>query len=136
MNRRKIEELIPDAMKFIEEKRKKGELCGKKSQAQEIDRKFKGYIDGMGPSMILAGMRQTICFYSEKKEKADRDRIIQLLEKLLGIESLKNTATNPRMSSEEYRKLRDRLMEGIVALKLALKTFSIAARDEGGNDDD
>lgn len=131
MNRRKIEALIPRAMELIG---KKKELFSGNSNPPKIERKFKGYIDGMGPSIILAGMRQTICFYSEEKENTNRDVILKLLEELLGIENLKDQATNPRMTSIDYRKLRNQLMEGIVALKLALKTFSIEEKGDRNGD--
>ena len=124
MNHRKIEDLIPRAMESI--KNEKELFIGDK-----VKRVYKGYIDGMGPSMILAGMRQTICFYSEEKEKANRQIIIQLLGSLLKIENLTDHAMHITTGSQEYRKLRESLMEGIVALKLALKTFPISDREEG-----
>lgn len=124
MNRENIEKLLHTALEIVVDK--KYEIF----KAGGIESKYSGYIDSFGPAIIQAGVLKTLFFYSKDE---DKKKIVDLIEVLY----LKNTKVQTPATKKFHEVLakelqgknqmqkaviRTRLMEAVIALKLAMKT--------------
>lgn len=129
MNNRRIEKMIVPAMEILKEK-DAGILKNDK-----IPSKFNGHIASFGPSVVQAGMLQTLAFYSrEDGEGKERKKINALIWKILIksrylkesgnkslLDALKDKLSSPDSSERIYWK--NLVLEASVACKLAMRTF-------------
>ena len=129
MNNRRIEKMIVPAMKILTE----GDLGILKDD--KIPSKFNGYIASFGPSVVQAGMLQTLAFYSrDDGEGKERKKINALIRETLIksehleefgnnslFDALKNKLSSPDSSERVYWKTL--VLEASVACKLAMRTF-------------
>ena len=129
MNNRRIEKMIVPAMEILKEK-DTGIL-----KKDTIPSKFNGYIASFGPSVVQAGMLQTLAFYSrDDGEGKERKKINALIRKTLIeseylkksknnslLDALKDKLSSPDSSERIYWKTL--VLEASVACKLAMRTF-------------
>ena len=131
MNNRRIERMIVPAMKLLTE----GDLGILKDG--KIPSKFNGYIASFGPSVVQAGILQTLAFYSrEDGEGKERKKINVFIQRILTDNSIKYLQLSDNKSLFEM--LKDKLnssdsseriywktlvLEASVACKLAMRTF-------------
>ncbi len=135
----KINELIPSAMKAITE-------SGIADSTGLVKKEFKGYIASMGASIIQAGLLATLAFYNSKGEKkADSWKLLNVVFKLIkpSANFLMNTNgsflikyiiehpdykdTNKKQRFVGY--IEEEIMDAIIAIKLALRTFKIEGNE-------
>ena len=132
MNRRRIEKMIPIAMKKIIEANildddKNDKDKGKDKKLPSIS----GYIDSYGPTIIQSGLKSTICFYEKDDSKKKINEIIAGVLKdanLINKDSLKDLINEPNENIDDLKRL---VFEAIVAWKLAAKTFPKGKPEEG-----
>lgn len=129
MNNRRIEKMIVPAMKILME-----EDLGILKDGKILS-KFNGYIASFGPSVVQAGILQTLAFYSrEDGEGKERKKINALIRKtLIKSEYLKESRNNSlfdalkdKLNSSDSSKRtywKTLVLEASVACKLAMRTF-------------
>lgn len=119
MYNKNLEKLIPIALKVIENNKKNMSKDGK------IKSEFNGYFASYGPSVLMAGLKQTVMFYDDK-EKKDKKLVNSIIfnilkemkwdENILSLHDLVLTH-NPLIKS--------RVLEVVTACKLAVRTFEM-----------
>lgn len=114
MPKRNVEKLIPFALEAINEMMK-DKQCN-------IESEFSGYISSFGPSVIMAGLRQTVLFY-EVKEKCVNKLIWNIMGEM-GWQN-KNTSILELVNNDNNLLSKNRVLEVIVACKLAIRTFEL-----------
>lgn len=131
---KRINDLLPHAMKALENS---GLLFSDKSILKEYD----GYVASFPPSVITAGLRATLSFYSDKhkeKEKSvpsntpRRNHILKILYQIYRAnggtlqgaqEDLLAIALHESRSTAELHQLKKDLTDAAVALKLVMRNF-------------
>lgn len=131
MNHRRIEEMIPNAIKVIE--------SVSIAHNGGVDSVYKGYISSFGASIIQSSLLSTVIFFeSEGSEEGDRKLVpkamLELLKKQGKINTQQNIFSeyilevkrnNPEDFETKMRKLKKDLTEVSIALKIALRTFNM-----------
>lgn len=127
MNNRRIEKMIVPAMKVLAQK--DTEILTN----DKIPSKFNGYIASFGPSVVQAGILQTLAFYErEDGEGKDRKKITMFIQKTLQAKypevsgkSLLDTLKGKLSSSDSSERIywKTLILEASVACKLAMRTF-------------
>ncbi len=126
--REKINELIPKAMEAITSSK----IADKDGN---VKKEFKGYIASIGASIIQAGLLPTLAFYQNSSgKKADSFKVLDAIlllikqnwnnEKLISYVIAKSTTDNNLDKNKLYL-IEEDIMDAIVAIKLALRTFKI-----------
>ncbi len=135
----KINELIPAAIKAIYDT----EIADSKSL---VKKEYKGYIASMGASIIQAGLLATLAFYNSKGEKkADSWKLLNAVYKLIepnanfqmnfnGSFLIRYIINHPNYIDTNTKQrflsnLEDEIMDAVIALKLALRTFKIEGNE-------
>lgn len=127
MYNRNLEKLIPIVVKIINhkiktynnetDKEKKKRLC-------HINTKFNGYFASYGPSVLMAGLYQTIFFY-EDKSKCVNEIILEAMQKMEWAVKDETSLTKIVQDNNNNILLKNRILEVIVACKLAIRTFGL-----------
>lgn len=112
MAKRNIEKLIPVTMKVFEK------------YEDKFKPETKGYFSSFGPSVIMAGLHQTVLFYEEKTKYINEIIWDIMTDDTIGWgedgSSLKNLIeTNNDLLNKK------RVLEVIVACKLVIKTYDL-----------
>lgn len=102
MSNKRLDHYIPKAIKLIGGEFKTG-----------ISSEKKAYITSFGPTVITAGLRNTMMLYETKKEKKF---IVDLLDKLIDDESIDSKAIKMRKFNPKIQEI---YLDAITALKLA-----------------
>ena len=132
---REIDELIPQAIKAIE---KNLVIDGK------VVKEYKGYIPSMGASILQSGLIATLAFYSKDVEgsRAKRTKLLAAIYSIINqnpkqgqtllqyvMEKIKGddntTFKLSDLNQKELKELEKQILNALVALKLALRTFDI-----------
>ncbi|MBV5278476.1 MAG: hypothetical protein J0647_05500 [Campylobacteraceae bacterium] len=113
MNNKRIEKLIPKAIKLLQNFPKEAV--------------YKGYLAAFGPTVITSGIVQAVAFYIADDKKK---RVIELMFDLLLIEDLKTdkkTLLDVLREGENYKNyvLKNKILEASIACKLAIRTFEL-----------
>lgn len=127
MHNRNLEKLIPIVVKIFEtkidaydketDKKKRVKLC-------RINKKFNGYFASFGPSVLMAGLYQTIYFY-EDKAKCINEIVLEVLQKMGWIEEDTIKLIDIAKRDNQDLLLKNRILEVITACKLAIRTFEL-----------
>lgn len=120
---KRINDLLPTAMQMLEE----SGLADGKSILKEYD----GYVASFAPSVITAGLKATLSFYTDKhKSSPKRILVLNVLqtiyEKKLGKldgKELLDFALDPVRTDAEIRQLKKDLTDCAIALKLVMRNF-------------
>jgi len=124
MNRRRIDKLIPAAMEVVADEK---EIF----QAGKIQSKYISYINAFGPTVVQTSLLQAFMVYYRESDKANRGKIMDMLEKLLINELSPNPANKEKRLALEtksrkgaaFTRWRNLVLEAVVALKLAMRTW-------------
>jgi len=124
MNKRRVEKLIPIAIKKIEEM-KDLKIKGK------VDKIYSSYLASFGPSVITSGALMAVMFYSgdDKKKK-----IIKLMEEVLKEGKFISKGLKEYINEEFEKgnsiKATELLTDANIACKLAIRTFDLYEEKE------
>lgn len=117
MNKKNIDQLIPQAIEKLHELKKKD---------GSIDKKYQGYLASFGPTVISSGLLQTVMFYSSDKEK---NRVIELMYSLIKSEIKTDKKSMQEMLNENTNfknySIKNKILEANIALKLSIRTFEL-----------
>ncbi len=132
--REKINELIPKAMEAITKQ-------GIANADGVVEKEFKGYIANIGASIIQAGLLPTLAFFQNSKGKNKHSYLVlNAILSLITNSAETNTTlidyviaecpaiNNTQLNEVDKNKLyliEEDIMDAIVAIKLALRTFKI-----------
>jgi len=112
MPKRNVEKLIPVAMKVFEKHK------------NEFNPETKGYFASFGPSVMMAGLLQTVLFYDGKSEYINR-----IIWEIMTDESIKWSEGKKSLKDlvEKNNNIlnKKRVLEVIVACKLVIKTYEL-----------
>lgn len=131
MSKKDIEQLIPLAFKAIE-------TCIIKKDGH-IDKVYKGYIESFGPTVIQSGLLPAICLYEKKgtSSEGDKIRVIEAIQYILPTDftnspSKFSTLVGGRTDKVECK---EKIMNAVIALKLAIRTFEFDDKEKRGTAD-
>jgi len=115
MNKKSLENLIPDAINIIEE-----EFKGKK-----IPKEFNGYISSFGASIIQSGLKATVANYENQNSSSNQDKKIltKMILKLIDKEQETTLLKYIIESKEIDFILKKQIKTAAIAIKLAIRTF-------------
>lgn len=137
MNKKKIEKMLPVALKVLQE-----EKCGiKDEKTGKIDKSYRSAISSFGAAVTMGSFRAAVSFFSKDAEKGDSgikrslllramDHVVhpdkewcKLKEAAKEIQAIVihalNTSTNIRQMQDDY-------LHAAVALKLAMNAFDMS----------
>jgi len=135
MNQKRIDELIPVALRLFENPLKSFEEIMAGENKNKIKSSYASAIDAFGPSVIQAGLVKTLAFYMKESEGTNRRAILELIKEVMKknypaitnycdknlleiyIEETKNK------SIMEQLWFRDKVLEAVTACKLAKLCF-------------
>ena len=116
MNKKKIDEYIPKAVK---------ELNGLVENGS-IDKVYQGYFASFGPSVITSGLLQTVMFYvGDSNKKKIIDILYKLVKKDLNIQEESLDKFLVKNGNYKNYLIKNRILEANVACKLAIRTFNL-----------
>ena len=134
-----LSNLIPDAMRAIREEIANGD--------DKVAKEYKGYLNSMGPGLIQAGLIPTLAFWtdlSKGKKDTDKNNVLKALHFMMDKEKeapnlmayvvgrcLRNgedyesadSITSASLDRERVTAMEQQVMDHVLALKLALKSF-------------
>ena len=117
MNKKKIDKLIPDAIKLLENKLFKDGA---------IDKVYQGYLASFGPTVISSGLLQTVMFYSGDEKKK---RVIEIMWELVKNDLNSNDSKMEDFlnKNENYKSyaVKNKILEANIACKLSIRTFTL-----------
>jgi len=112
MNNKRVERLIPEAIKLLQKFPK--------------EKVYQGYLAAFGPTVISSGIVQAVAFYSGDDNK---NRVIELMFKLIKeeIKTDKNRLLDVLNEGENYKNyaLKHTILDASIACKLAIRTFEL-----------
>ncbi len=108
MNNKRIENLIPKAIKYINDNFVEDGNVKKEKQ---------GYLASFGPTVISSGLTQTITFYQGDKNK---NEVIKLMFDILKDE----LDTTQKLDYKNYA-IKNKILDANIACKLAIRTFNL-----------
>jgi len=113
MNKRKVEELIPKAYKFLKE-------VGIANDNDEISETFVGYLSSYGASIQTGSLIGTICYF-EKNEGKEKEacRINRAIEKLIDKDELRKYV----MDGKNISTKKEEITNALISLKLAANLY-------------
>jgi hypothetical protein len=128
MNQKRIEQLIPKAMAYIEKNSTNSKKGFKHEKKNGIDKVYSGYLNAFGPTVITSGLLRSVSFYDNDTKK---QKVTNMLFSLLKSEKLIKTQKDNLadfLSAECNFKdiaLKDKIFDVTIACKLAIKTFDL-----------
>jgi CRISPR-associated protein Cmr5 len=112
MNKKKIDKLIPEAIRLLHNFPK--------------EKVYQGYLASFGPIVITSGILQTVMFYTSDDKK---NRVIELMYTMIKdqIGSDKDSMQEMLNENDNYRSyaIKNKILEASVACKLAIRTFEL-----------
>ncbi|MBP2202240.1 CRISPR-associated protein Cmr5 [Methanococcus voltae] len=128
MSKKQVESYIPIALKVIKECDKVddkrlgvGIEDNNKNTIKVIKKEVNGYLASYGPAIIQSGLIPAVVFYEGKDEK----KIVNdLILKVIG-EKGKDYTRLLEYACKNEAEAKENIMDAIIALKLALRTFKI-----------
>ncbi|PIS28393.1 MAG: hypothetical protein COT43_06495 [Candidatus Marinimicrobia bacterium CG08_land_8_20_14_0_20_45_22] len=139
MNRKNIDAWIPIAIKEIQELQIRKRTDKKEKEwGNGIPSRYFGYVDSFGPTIIQSGLRRALTFYSEEDSQADRKEIASIIQNVLKKGDVLKPGDNLKgliNSMNDTNKFfwRNRILEAIIACKMALKLFHRVKPEEVKN---
>lgn len=131
MSKKDIERLIPLAFKAIE-------TCIIKKDGH-IDKVYKGYIESFGPTVIQSGLLPAICLYEKKgtSSEGDKIRVIEAIQYILPTDFTNSPSKFSMLVGGRTDKVecKEKIMNAVIALKLAIRTFEFDDKEKRGTAD-
>ncbi|SFU71107.1 CRISPR type III-B/RAMP module RAMP protein Cmr6 [Clostridium sp. DSM 8431] len=127
MNKKRVEDLIPYAIKCIE-KEKNIFKNGK------VPNEFNGYISSFGASIIQSGILATVTFFNDKNSSANEERfrvpelIFNILKESDTVQTEKQNLKDylleeNKKSNDQLKKAKYEIINAAIALKLGIRVF-------------
>ncbi len=121
MYNKTIEELLPLAILSINDNK-----VYMQNEEEEIMNKYNGYLASFGPSVIMAGLKQTVLFYADNKKAQDHgiiNKIIyETLQKRNWMENANNLSDYVNSDDKQRKK---RVLNVVIACKIAIRTLDL-----------
>lgn len=114
MQNKNLETLIPIAMKAIAKEHKKKNFTSTAN----------GYFASYGPSILMAGVKQTV-LYNHSKHKEINSVIFNIMKEKGWMESYDSLEKMVQDSNAAKRQIQKRLLEVLVACKLVIRTYEL-----------
>lgn len=131
MSKKDIEQLIPLAFKAIE-------TCIINKDGH-IDKVYKGYIESFGPTVIQSGLLPAICLYEKKgtSSEGDKSRVIEAIQYILPTDFTNSSSKFSTLVGGRTDKVecKEKIMNAVIALKLAIRTFEFDDKEKRGTAD-
>jgi len=138
MSKKEIERMIPLTFKAIE-------TCIIKKEGH-IDKVYKGYIESFGPTVIQSGLLPAICLYEKKGTSSEGDKkcIIKAIQYILQdyFEEKNDTKADSKggflelvEKKPDKAECKEKIMNAVIALKLAIRTFEFDDQEKRGTAD-
>lgn len=146
-NKKEIQNLIPTAMEAIVE-------VGIANEDREIEDVYEGYINALGPSILQSGLLPTLVFYNKGKGGNSEGELCLWLKALYYMDLSENERQNITnwqhvepteiirkvingkggeiKSISVAREWEKKILQYVIALKLATRTFIIKEKKGGG----
>lgn len=127
MHNKNLEKLIPIVADIINTKINTYNQASNKDKKNlcHITKKFNGYFASFGPSVLMAGLYQTIYFYHDK-EHCVNDIVLKAIKKMeWGDENTINLTDMVEEKNNTNMLLKNRILEVIIACKLVIRTFEL-----------
>lgn len=122
VNRKRVESYISEAIKVIQQEFPSG----------NYPKEFRGYISSFGASLIQGHWQAAIAFFSNRAEaKKERDKTLDMILALMKRQDKAITEDNLLSYALNHPQARQRVLEHLVALKLALNIFE-PVKEQGG----
>ena len=126
MRNKTVEELIPKAIKYINDNFHKF----KHSEKDGIDKVYSGYLNAFGPTVTTAGLNRTVAFFEDdekKKKKKITDMLFSLLKEEGTIPENAKNLLDFINQNENYKSflIKNKILAAAIACKLAIKTFKL-----------
>ncbi|MHB8581518.1 MAG: hypothetical protein ACYDA4_16870 [Ignavibacteriaceae bacterium] len=138
MNQKNIDMLIPAAVTYLSDN--KNEIV----KDGNVESELSSYLSSFGPTIRQASMMKSLAVYTEKDSKAKRHLISNLIKQVLLITNvidkkyedpnkdllyvyLENIKDKDELDRIEFE---DKILEAIIACKLALSLFHIKKKNE------
>jgi hypothetical protein len=147
MNQKKIDEMIPTALKILRDE--SGKVSSMKAGKYEIDKVYFGYIAAFGPAVVQSGIAKTLAFYNKNSGESEGDRSVILdFIKQVFINNYSNyssySANNlldiydietqkPDFTTLKKLALSDKILEAAIACKLSMNTYH--AKENPGSEE-
>ena len=109
MENKNLEKLIPITMKILEKHK------------SDLKKETKGHISSFGPSVIMAGLRQTVKSYEDKKNYINE----MILEICHAMDWYQEAKSLDAVVANHNVLVKKRILEVVVACKLCIKTFDL-----------
>jgi CRISPR-associated protein Cmr5 len=111
MNKRKIDQLIPDAYAMLAEVNI--------AEDGKIEKAWRGQISAFGAAISTGSLLAAIAFFSEQgSAKVEREHLMTAIAKLIGQDDLFKY-----VKSEDERKAKEEIINAAIALKLAMNLY-------------
>ena len=129
MNKRKIDELIPDAYKALKEV---GIV-----EDNKIDKAWRGKIASFGASIAMGSLLAAVCFFSVKSEKTKVDDKSKLADAIFLLLDNSEKAGSSRLfeyveknlKAGKERRAKENILNAAIALKLAMNLYDLEKGD-------
>lgn len=146
MNQKRIDEMIPEALKLLENPLDK--FRDIKSGRDKIKSGYASAIDAFGPAVVQAGLVKTLAFYMKESESTDKRKIAELVKEVMkkifpmkdeyhdkNLLDIYIAETKDRTTLEKLR-FRDKVLEAVTACKLAKLSFGKDESDQNNREDE
>jgi len=143
MNKKRVENMMICAMTLLNDESRYTEMFTTQNGPRKIHSRFNGYAASFGPSVIQAGLLQTLAFFCRADRDAeadaegkDRKVVVHLMENTLrkakymddsytGETLFDKVRERIRLNSGERTRLKSLVLESSAACKLAMRTFPV-----------
>jgi CRISPR/Cas system CMR-associated protein Cmr5 small subunit len=143
MNKKRVETMMIEAMSLLNDERRYREMFATTDGKRKIHSRFNGYAASFGPSVIQAGLLQTLAFFCRADREAeddaegkDRKVVVKLMEDVLAqagyLHPVPDGGTLFDTVREQIRerpgdrtRLKSLVLEASAACKLVMRTFPV-----------
>jgi CRISPR/Cas system CMR-associated protein Cmr5 small subunit len=124
MYNKNLEELMPIIAKIIDSKIKAYNNADDKEKKKlcKVVKEFNGYFASFGPSVIMAGLRQTVVFY-EDKYSCVNDIIWEAISQMNWTDG-ENDLT-ALVNDTKNLQVKQRVLDIVISCKLTIRTFDL-----------
>jgi len=119
MNKKRVERLIPEAIKYID---------ANLQNNGSVPKVYQGYLASFGPTVISSNLRMAVTFNSDEKKK-DNLKIMNMLFVLIKIEKdIQQSSLLEFINHENNHKnyaVKHLILDASIAAKMAIRTFTL-----------
>ena len=121
MNKQEYEELIVKADEFLQDSK-----FFKDSARQKIYKSYNGYVAALGVSVLMIGLVPALSVYYQDNEGVCRKNVLEVIAKMLDMESSRQLVEHAlQFSSEDRKELQRKIVNSSIALKQVVRTYKL-----------